>query len=437
MTTVELRVPQGFLLPTILSQSTPDENAIILLTAPAIITSLRNVDYQKQVDALREESNRARSETKKIRDAIYGIEDRIIEAINERLDEINTEFGGSIEIPPDPSIKELSHKVDRLLASQTGVTLTEKLMEKLDAAMAELNQNKHKVALKGAMNEKDMHELIVSTFATPGANFIMHDKHIRSGDHIFTWNGVTIMWEDKDYQKDVQVKEVEKALRDIEEHPECSVLIFVSKNTMIRGYESSDNIKVVFYGHRLVIFVSNFLQNIDLHGYVKRVLQPIIGAARPVIEQLKGGSTVSNTVEFAFTMIPLITVCIEQQEQHLSKMLQEMKGHIVTVSRQLYEQRGRLQDMLGMLQGRKNIQSPRIAQATISNNCNADIPPVVQHTTSNDDDDCFQARAAGVCDKCGGRGHTDDICTSKSTNSRNCGECGGKGHNRTNCPNLK
>lgn len=364
---ITLHVPSDYTTPSIFRTTTPEENAMILSIGPAIIQTLRATNYDERVQQIRNQLDRSTNQNTDLIKAIHAIETRIVEAVNEKLSDVNTDIlssVGDIHIEPDKElkreVKKLSEQVTSLLSHTSNVAASEKMMEKLDVALSELDKIKHRSVIKGAINEHFTERMIVDTFSTPGSGFKMRssvykpgDKQIRSGDHIIEWYGTVIMFEDKDYQKEVGTSQVEKAIRDFELHPECDVLIMISMNTPIRGHETAEGIKAVVYGERLVLYVSNFAHNVDMYGYMRRVIQPIIMATKPVLQRVSRGNNL--ICEYIETVLPIMLTNIESQERDLERMLKDMKAHVISVQNSILNQRNSINSMISKLTDREEV----------------------------------------------------------------------------------
>lgn len=456
--TITLTVPTDFTLPSVLRNTTPEMNAMILMTAPAIYKTLSELNYTQKIDELTDKLNAAKHENQARNSAVFQMEERITNAISEKLSEIDTDIlrtVNKLEVISDP---KLTRNVEKLAENVGKISLNtdymEEFMERMEKTLTALtpvvsSTRKTSQAI-GAENEMIMDKIINDTFATHGAGFDLMDKKHFSGDHIFRWNGLVIMVEDKKYSKTVQKKETEKAIRDFNFHPECDVLLMISMDTAIRGHETADGIDTMIYDNRLVIFVSNFAEKGDLRMYIRRVIQPIMIAGKTLLAKLRDDpEKISEKFQYAFQVIPMIMNTINDQETTLVRYITETTKTINTVHRTLNTQRDHLNKLLEVLNG-----DDQVIHGSESALVNDDDQDYVHRS---DDDDGGQEivpqrttsvvkQTGRTCRTCGGVGHdsrncksspaarsSDDVAVAPKIGSRKCGKCGQYGHNRATC----
>lgn len=275
--------------------TTPDENTTLMIFGIPIIQNLRKGSQAVSETQEAERMNKLRVE---IASKLYQAHQEEIESITrgktnaiseilkqheEKVSKLEQELIQSKEAL-DERGRVLSN-LNSLLEKQTTEGLRQEtipIRQQMSEIMNIVSSLKPKIPAstiaKAQAMEGEMEELIIECFNSP--DFKMLPKQNFSGDHIFEWGGLTIMWEDKNYERSVPAEQVDKALRDFNFHKECDVLVFVSLKTNITTRESPHNIKVQFIGGRLALFISKFQENPDPKQYVCQIIQQIIGSLR-------------------------------------------------------------------------------------------------------------------------------------------------------------
>jgi hypothetical protein len=88
------------------------------------------------------------------------------------------------------------------------------------------------------------------------------------------------MFENKKYKDKVPTKEVEKAIKDFEKHPECDVLIFVSETSSIVKHERPGHLDIDTINGRAAIWIGEFNRNDNKVVYMQMIAQVIRQLAR-------------------------------------------------------------------------------------------------------------------------------------------------------------
>jgi len=463
-------------LPQILHRTSAEENAIILLAAPAIYKTLSELNYSKKIDELTEQLRVAKHESQARNNAVFQMEERITSAISQKLSEIDTEVLRSvdnIQVSPDPKLARGMEKLEDTMgllvesiggiASRNGQDDTKRLeqfMQRIEKTVSNLSPAAVSSPVRktpqqiGAENEKFMNKLITDTFATPGAGFAeIRDGKFRSCDHIFRWNGLTIMVEDKKYALAVQNKETEKAVRDFDLHPESDVLIMISMDSAIRGHETADGIDSMIYENRLILFLSNFADRGDPHMYIRRVVQPILIASKTLLAKLREDpEKTSERFQYAFQAIPAIMSAIHDQENNLASLITNTTNSVNAVKYSLNAQHFQLKRLLEVFTGKDEAirgTESVVARLTGSQNdddkSDDDVQPAIKQSIPVDN---VHVKASSItCSNCGGVGHNARSCKNlkavrvedNTTGSIKCSRCAGAGHNKRTCtkPTLK
>jgi hypothetical protein len=257
----------------------------------------------------------------------------------------------------------------------------------------------------------------MDAFGSPGTDFTMADRALQSGDHIFTWNGYCIMWEDKNYNNVVSREEVQKGLRDFAEHQECEVLVFVSACSGIYGHESNTNLDICIPSDigRLVIYVSNFRRNIDLRGYVRSVIQPIILSVGSLIRKASLGLSEDvclSKIDIIKNLIPIILKDILTQERMIDDLMRDMRAKHQLMRANLTSTRVRLAEVLASISDEavglpRAIAESILGEETEEERTALSDPAVLEMIMQTQGD---STRYRRQCKKCGGYGHIAKTC---------------------------
>lgn len=137
----------------------------------------------------------------------------------------------------------------------------ERLRKELDKSSAS-----SEIGKQGEMEFEDM----VAKYTRWG-QLTNTSKLSHGGDRSCKIKGCDTIFEVKKYSNDVPSKEVDKFLRDMEEHPETPLGIFASLNTHITGKKSGNFIQMTWTAHsQLLIFINCFNQHSppDILGFI-------------------------------------------------------------------------------------------------------------------------------------------------------------------------
>lgn len=447
-TEIRLTVPSDFTLPSIMRKTTPEENAMILSAGPAIHRLLMEMNFTQRISDLEDKLRTAKANER----AVFEMEERITEAINDKLGEVNTDILSSfqtLEVKPDTKLRRdvenLSEKISKLDVTQDYYRSVEQCLQRLDQITHSLSRVTvdRSSSVIGRDNEVFMEKLLIETFATHGAGFELIDKRCFSGDHIFRWNGFTIMVEDKKYKNTVPFKETSKAVRDFNFHPECDILLMISMDTAIRGHETSSDIDSAIFDNRLVLFVSNFAEKGDLHLYIRRVIQPILMASKPMIKQIRNNpEKIAMRFQTAFQILPTVMSSINDQENILIRHIKDVTETVNAVHRTLKNQRCQLEKLLEIISGEEEAvcgtESMVYSAASAANG--------ETHDEESEMDDEIVSKPIRNCSKCGKPGHDSRTCkaeiqtkskANQESKVRTCGYCKVAGHDKRICPKYK
>jgi chromosome segregation ATPase len=150
----------------------------------------------------------------------------------------------------------------------------DKKIEEQHARLLTLTNRQSNSSLKGQDNEKIFGELLHKVFGI-SPDYIKHEHRIESGDHIIEWEGLKLMFENKNYEKEVPIDQVEKAIKDFKKHPECDVLIFVSEKSSIAKHQRPGHLDIDIVDGRAAIWIGEFNRNEDKVVYLQMIAQVI------------------------------------------------------------------------------------------------------------------------------------------------------------------
>ena len=285
MKSITLTLPAEYIIPSIYSTTSPFMNAELLNYGVQMIERMKQFNYEEK---MKEKDRRI----KEITDELTSLRENNGDEFEQRRLELSNMINDDLKVQLQEGLAiTLEDERNARLETQAQIDKLEQIIREKDVKTEKLrnemydkfnsvsdimiSRNNRENQVKGALNEANMERLIIQTFGDV-ADFHIYPKEEHAGDHIFDWSGYKIMWEDKDYMIKVSQKEVDKAFDDFSRHRECEVLIFVSTNTNISGREHLKNINLEIYEGRLVIFISNLKENLDIPAYIKSVIQPII-----------------------------------------------------------------------------------------------------------------------------------------------------------------
>jgi hypothetical protein len=391
---ISLELPADFNIPPLLQNTTPEENAMILLASVPLVERMRASDFESRLNTvkaeLEQEKNRHETMRTTLRDLNSIVHESVTEAVETNLQGIDQRLAGLTKtlFDEDKATREASEK--RLAGEREKL---ERRVADIDRALNRVNElvsTKQTSTTKGQIGENWSNQVIIDSFASHGVPFCMHDKKHCSGDHIFDWNGIKIMWEDKNYTFKVPYEQVEKALRDFDANMDCNVLLVVSFNTPISRHESSSNIDAEFREGRLIIYISNFKSNADPVSYIKSIIQPILILAKPLLQQARNpnGENIEK-LRMVMATFPNLIKSYADHEKSLDEFLMDIKVKVQTMKNALMRSRRIIEDL-------------------------------VQHAVESDDD---------------APDEPEEVASSKKV--RKCGNCGLAGHIKTRCPSKQ
>lgn len=403
MSMISLSIPASFQLPQEYLKTTAEENAAILLLGVSLLERLRNEGYTTRIETLQTQLKEQSNINTQFRQAMTSLDEHINGQIDEAVERSFYTVSDKIEeLTKSMTIKERQERQSNLAtiakerdAVERRVTDIQQILDRVSALSTKMDATRIANATKGRVNENDSKQLIIDTFGTPGAGFVIHQRHDYAGDLIFDWQGLRIMWEDKNYTRTVSKGEIEKGLRDFDANRDCHILLFVSAHTSIAGYESDTDIVSEVRNGKLLLFVSSFKDNMDPAGYIRTVIQTILGALRPLI--LQGNALDSGEDDERLKILSAVLATISQslhdQEKAFDTFLSDMKIKVVSMKNGLSRTKHGIDKIVSDIASSAFVSEEPQTQA--------------QH----------QAETAATRGK------------------RKCGNCGETGHLRSRCPN--
>lgn len=161
------------------------------------------------------------------------------------------------------TLDEKERAIQRAERTLTGLqTAYEKQAEEL-RALAELVRKKPAAGskVKGSEYEAEFRERLIAAFGT-GDRFRLHDSAAsgigHAGDYLMNWGDHTILWEVKNYDRQVPSAEVEKFRRDMKENAQVRLGVMISRFTPITGRTTTGDREIEMYEGKLLLYLSNF-----------------------------------------------------------------------------------------------------------------------------------------------------------------------------------
>ena len=174
-------------------------------------------------------------------------------------------------------------------------------------------------SLKGTLGENNLECIICSLFQS--AEIVNTSKETASGDFILKRNGENnIMFENKDYTRNVPLEEVKKFIRDIETQ-KCHG-IFLSQHS---GITSKQNFEIETRGTNILIYIHNA-------NYCPQIIKTaidIIDSLSDKLIELKQGP--EEKVQISMEQLQEINIEVRrllEKKQNVLTMLKEMSSKI-------------------------------------------------------------------------------------------------------------
>jgi hypothetical protein len=387
---ITLKLPITFEIPVEYIDTSPHENAAILLLGRSLLNQLRRDSYNSHILALEEELRKERASTERFHKTVDSLKQTIDHSIEQAV--ANSYESLSVDVK-DLSLEILKDDKKERETVAANMHRDREAFERRVASLSllldrvsdiEKRQHEREVArsstsaIRGHDNETDSHQLILRAFGSNGTGFRFHPKKDFSGDHVFDWNGLRIMWEDKRYASSVPRAEVEKAWRDIAANGDCHVLLFVSALSGIVSRESSSNLFSEVRNGQLIIYLSNFKQNADQVGYLCTVIQTILSGVKPLL-LVQSGEATDERISLAASGLSSLSQSLNDMQKSCDTILTDFRVKLSTLKNSIERIKSGIDSL---------------SQSICSTS-------VVSEST----------KAQRKCSKCGQPGHTIRTCT--------------------------
>jgi len=349
MSTIVLSLPTSFNIPSEYLHTTQEENAAILLLGRSLLVDLRKTNFTERINQLNKELNEERLANDRFRETLDNIDNLITTTIDEAVDRSFIELTKKVEVlnrtalDHDKTAREVNlnvvlqerNNIEKRVSNIAGLLDRVSDLANRTATEAGIEQRnfRSEAAVRGRENEINSRQIIVDAFGSVGTDFCIHPKEDFSGDHIFEWNGLRIMWEDKKYTKPVPREEIEKAWRDLAANVDCHALLFVSANTPIVTRESSTGLVSEVRDGRLILYLSSFKNNVDQIGYLRTVIQTILLACKPLLlrERELGSEVVDERLRLASTVLTSLSQSLLDQEKACDSLITDMRVRLTSM----------------------------------------------------------------------------------------------------------
>ena len=362
---VVLKLPDNYVIDSVYDKSSPKQNAFILDIGCLILKNTPQIVCEPE--------NRNDEEIERLKNLNLSYIETIkeLKAKSERVN--NTD--------------EIINAIRNMKQSDDNFTMIRDELKQLG------NKLSVKPVVKGRDNEIDTEHFIINHFSSPGSGFLMKEKTERAGDHIFSWNDIKLMWEDKDYVRVVPQAEVDKAHRDFKEHQECDVLLFVSANSNIIGHEVVGGVDIRLIDKRIAIYISCFKQREDKDELFRNILQPLILNLVPFIKSISKTTPETILNEKISSIIALLRSRISDFNEHYNRLqsfMKDMKSQWTLINDGLIKLRASLVETLKF------------------------VVKDISDDEDEDDDKAIPTKGKRKCGICGQFGHIRKTCPERS-----------------------
>ena len=271
----------------------------------AAINDLKR-DYDQQIRALQKEKKTLESDSTSIRTEVESVAQKEMKQLNKKIAELELDLARSSRA--ESIVREQCQaESDRLIKA-----IKESAKELVKVKEDALQQREEKLAKKEEELQVKIQRAASSAYrGQDGENWLssmVKDKMNwdlkytgdvpHSCDYSSTVHNVPVFFEHKNYTHSVPQKEVTKFLRDMKEHPEVLVGIFISQNTGIQGKPSTVPFSIDWiHGSQCVVYIQSIVE-MDM-DYALSLMDQIIrvsGAFNKVIKS-QGESSSEKTHE--------------------------------------------------------------------------------------------------------------------------------------------
>ncbi len=355
---IKLTVPAKFGLPSVYTESDPSQLAQVLRLGAygyqimkqeglrltneqlSVKVALQTQEkYQKEIDALEECIEKQRESMKTLKERL---EDEHTHRLSQETRIREEERRNREEI--------LSEKERRIQALQDQLKSLEGSMRDSSRAIAEQFSSFKEQILKsstgskkkGDQGEAVFESILERVFGTVsvGESFDLENvgREGHQGDIRMNWKGHRVMIEVKNYDRNVDGKEVTKFFRDMEEAKDCQIGLMISMNTGITGHCKSGKVDIeLLRDGRLVVFLSQFMQHEDPVLFLTslkpffEVFLKTASAAKPLVEEMVEETRAQRQLERfeqqRATILKVIQVHEEQTRKMKNTLMNAKKKH--------------------------------------------------------------------------------------------------------------
>ncbi len=356
--TIKLTVPESFTAPTIFREGEPQVIAQALRLGAygyqimkqeglrltneqlSVKVALQTQEkYQKEIDVLEECIEKQKDQVKTLKERLedehasrLSLEKRIREEERRNREEI------------------LSEKEQRIQALQEQLKALDSSLRDSSKAIAEQFSSFKEQILKtsaGSKKKGDQGEAVFETvlervFGTVsvGESFDLENvgREGHQGDIRMNWKGHRFMIEVKNYDRNVDGKEVTKFFRDMEEAKDSQIGLMISLNTGITGHCKSGKVDIeVLRDGRLVVFLSHFMQHEDpvlfltsLKPFFEVFLKTLAATAKPaeaMAEETRAQRQIERFEQQRATILKVLQVHEEQTRKMKNTLMNAKKKH--------------------------------------------------------------------------------------------------------------
>ncbi len=274
---ITLQVPADYQLPSLFSELTPQETARLLTLGSTAFTTIQQesnkADHEALYASLKQEADksyqpqleRLQKQLAQQTDTLTTVKQRLLEeeasrlSTEKRVREEERRNREDLLKEKDSRIESLQSQLQKSFQQVTDgfTTFKEQLLKTSTASQT-----------KGKQGEQALAEYITRVFGSTSVNedFTLEDvgKEGHQGDLKMVWKQHKILWESKNYSRNVDQKEVNKFLRDMEENKDMSLGIMISLQTGITGHQKAGQTDVqLLRDGRYCVYINNFLKQDD------------------------------------------------------------------------------------------------------------------------------------------------------------------------------
>ena len=282
-----LEVPVNFKIPDVFNSVPPSEVGRILVLGSIAYETIQQeghkADHEALFSSLKKEATRTYEPQIKTLEKQCTDSTALISSLKTRLqNEEASRFDIEKRIREEErrNREELLKEKDSRISSleqqvRNTLTTVEQSMKDSSRTLTDGFQNFKEQILKntgsqkkGVQGEGLFMDFLQRVFGSGGIKeeFSLEDvgKEGHQGDMHMSWKGHKVLWEVKNYGRNVDTKEVTKFLRDMEENKDMSIGVMVSLTTGITGHQKTGNIDLeMLRDGRMCIYINFFLKNED------------------------------------------------------------------------------------------------------------------------------------------------------------------------------